>query len=134
MPSNRNWYPIKDNSRFFNKLEGRAATPSIPTPPSSRSLEDGLARALKQRQDSITHCEHCHSKYIEYQGLGLYLCNECNKITKTKYAKVREYLEEKGNCTMLEIIEVTGLSKSDIEALIQCGSIEYKHGVIGIVQ
>lgn len=108
-----NWYPI-------DKSEKRTS--------SSADLEEGLTKALIKRQESKRVCDFCNGKRLRYQGLGIYLCLDCKKETKTAYGKVREYIDDMGPCTMMELMDGTGLSKEEIEALVESGSIEFLGG------
>lgn len=94
----------------------------------STDLSDGIARALRQRHDTKVMCEFCGSRVLTYQGLGVYVCADCKKETLTDYGKVRAYLDEVGTCSASELMKATGLSKSDLEALINSGSIAYREG------
>ncbi len=77
-----------------------------------------------------TKCEYCGGE-IEYSGLGEYTCNECKKITRNSYAKVRNYIEEHPGATAIEVSARTGVSKATIKKLLKDNRIEvkpYKNG------
>ncbi len=132
----RSWYKINDKSKYVKKVV--ASTTDEKKEPvfhTNDSLEDGIARALRQRTETKTFCEHCNSRNISYQGLGIYLCEDCKMETKTNYGKVREFLDRVGSCNANELILGTGLTKADIDSLVKAGSIEYKRdGMIRVMK
>lgn len=65
-------------------------------------------------------CE-CGNAYT-YQGLGRYQCEHCGNVFLNEYGTVREFVEKYGtNYSILEIAEMTGVSKKLIDMFVRDG-------------
>lgn len=61
------------------------------------------------------------TSYI-YRGLGIYECENCGKIFKNEYARVRDCVDEYGtNLSMFEISDKTGVPKRIIDLFVKDG-------------
>ncbi len=74
-----------------------------------------------------THCKKCGTDYV-YKSLGVYECPKCGFIEKDDYAKVREYIEENGASSAVAIASATGVTVSEINAMLREGRLEIPNG------
>lgn len=62
-------------------------------------------------------CSKCGGS-LKYTGLGEYECSKCGFIERDDYGKVRTYLEVHGESNMVTVSEDTGVSKKDIQRML----------------
>lgn len=91
-------------------------------------LENQLKRLIKV-SDQPDFCPSCGQKF-EYIGLGQYKCTGCGAIDYDAYGRVRNYIDKNGTCTPTELMRNANVSRSDIKALIERGSLEVIAGKI----
>lgn len=61
-------------------------------------------------------CEHCKGK-IYYVERGKYLCKTCGHVTLDDFAKIKEFLDEKGEVLAQMWAEKIGVDSQSIEYL-----------------
>ena len=66
-------------------------------------------KKLKDLTGKRLSCEYCGGE-LSFLYRGTYQCKSCGKLNYDDYQKVRNYLEENGPKTMVEIEEATGIS------------------------
>lgn len=93
------------------------------------SLEKGL-QSLLAKKDVVKECSKCGCKRLKYTGLGKYECQNCANIDYNKYGRVRDYIELNGQSSILEIMESTGLTRNDIQMLVDSGSVTIVDGKV----
>ena len=72
-------------------------------------------------------CEKCREKLV-YIGSGKYECEACNYIMMDDFGKVKDYIEEHGPTSILELAAVTGVKRSLIEGFLKSGRLEIPEG------
>lgn len=68
-------------------------------------------------------CPKCETVYRE-NGTSFYLCENCGYEEPTNFGIVREYLDEHGNASALEISRDTGISIQEINSFLRKGRLE----------
>ena len=81
------------------------------------SLED-LERFFLEHKP--IKCERCRGK-IEYIGGGKYECETCAHIMLDDFGKVKDYIDEHGPTSILELSAITGVKRSLIESFLKSG-------------
>lgn len=119
-----------ESSSFFPmpKADNQVSEPQIPKRTTS-SIERGLQTML-QSKDNVLQCEHCGSRILKFNGLGEYICSKCGRSTYNNYGKVRAHLDLNGAATIAEVCAATGLTRADIQDLIDSNSISVTGGKI----
>lgn len=74
-------------------------------------------------RDTPVHCKNCGGK-LEYKGSGRYKCQICGTIKLDNFGKVREYIEENGPASAMEISMATGISVTQIGEYLRKGRLE----------
>ena len=72
-------------------------------------------------------CERCHGK-LDYIGSGKYECEICNHIMMDDFGKVKEYIDEHGPTSVMELATMTGVRRSLIENFLKKGRLEIPEG------
>ena len=98
----------------------------------SEELMKGLQQAVRERR-APKFCKTCAIK-LEYKGLGQYVCENCGESVYTNYGKIRKVMDIGQGMTVTEICEQTGLTKEDINELIEDGSVQVIGGSITLLK
>lgn len=92
-------------------------------------INEQQLKQLIRVPDKLDICPHCGDKY-EYVGLGQYKCIGCGNINYDAYGRVRNYIDNNGTCSPSELMKKANVSRADIKALIDRGSLEIIAGKI----
>ncbi len=68
-------------------------------------------------------CARCGGGMI-FKGVGEYACDTCGYIDYDDYGIVRNYIEENRGATVVEISAATGVSQSQIQAMLRDERLE----------
>ena len=110
--------PVITNKRQETHVEDK----SVKEEHTSHKLIPNLHKLIRDESVPMV-CSSCGNTYISYEGLGQYKCVECENIMYDNYGKVRKCLDIVGSMTEIQLMEKTGLSRSDIRKLIEAGSL-----------
>lgn len=80
---------------------------------------------LNHSQESI--CQKCQGK-MEIIGSGKFRCKECGNEYMDDFGKVKEYIEEHGPSSIVEVADATGVKHRVIEDLLRKGRVEIPEG------
>ena len=61
-----------------------------------------------------------------FQGRMSEYCEECLRSMDEKFVRVRDYLYEKPNATVMEVVEETGVDEETITLLLQDGRLQMR--------
>lgn len=112
--------------RYFPMPKGEVKTTHAVQ---TSEIENGLQTMLRSK-DNVLQCEHCGCRRLHFVGLGEYVCTKCNQSTYNNYGKVRACLDINKTATIAEVCEQTGLSRTEIQELIDNNSISVAGGRI----
>ncbi len=93
------------------------------------SINQQMQKLIRD-QDFNNKCKSCGSSDLKYEGLGEYKCRKCGIITLNSYGKIREYIGVNGIATPYEIMAATGVSRNEINNLIDKGDLKMVGGRI----
>ena len=78
-------------------------------------------------------CPECRGK-MEYIALGEYRCSKCNYLFLDNYGKIREYIDEHGPSTPIQIEEATGVPREVVDSYLKNGKLEIVNGPEGYLR
>lgn len=85
-------------------------------------MDEQYGKKLKQVLTSAK-CPKCGTMYKDLQT-SVYICPNCGYEEPTNFGIVREYLEEHGNASAIEISRDTGISVREINTFLRNGRLE----------
>ena len=74
----------------------------------------------KLNQSKPSACDSCGGN-MRYNGTGEYVCQKCGNIMYDDYGKVRKFIDEHGDSSILVIERETGVNKDVLEYLLKDG-------------
>lgn len=85
-------------------------------------MSNQLGKSLKKVL-TCAKCPKCHMMYRDTQA-STYICDNCGYEEPTNFGIVREYLEEHGNASALEISRDTNVPVGEINSFLRHGRLE----------
>lgn len=68
-------------------------------------------------------CPECRKLFL-YPGVGLKICQECQKKDEAQFSIIRDYLREHGNANAQELELATGIPAKTITGYLRAGRLE----------
>lgn len=75
----------------------------------------------------IGRCEICGG-ILKESGLGIYVCSQCGHEILSEFGQIKQYIEEHGASTAIQISDGTGISVTRIDKYLREGRIEIPEG------
>ena len=82
----------------------------------SNDMESQLGSYIIQQDYKV--CPECAGE-LEYKGMGSFECKKCGHRELTNYGKVKEYLDNHENVTLLELSHGTGLRFAEVRDIVK---------------